>query len=831
MRALLLKNSFSSLCNSHRALRLTTIWGILFAVPFFCFLLGICYHQSSAEIGKTFAAMNETWLPSIFSDNMVLQRDIPICIWGKAPPGSNIKLTLGKAECDTIAGADGKWLAKFPPMSAGGPYDLIVKSERTIIFHNVAIGDVWFCAGQSNMKMPLLITSHSKEDVETANYPNLRFFHICEHKSVEPEKDVIGKWKITSPKNVLNFSATAYYFAREIHKKTKIPVAVVECTSGEPIPLWTSHGPIKSSKNSTDQQVATIYNGMIAPLSDYGIKGVVWYKGETDKADAIKHQKLLSQLVQDWRNNWRLGNFPFLCVQLPNYASVYNNTEDSTFAQIREAQLQCSKCLPNFYLIVTIDTAEKGADIHPREKSKIGQRIAETCISKIYERNNNATVPACKYVDYLDDKVIVHFDSNELTVKNNPLRGFVLAGSDQLFYKANAQLSESGSEVVVSSYKVRQPVALRYAWADNPECNLYGKNGLPVSPFRTDSWRPASVSSAPKSSYWVRKSYLAEPNPPDIVILGNEQVLSLLGADIGIYDADVDFAGDHRSHVIEYDLAQLLNENLRVIVTALPGAMVSDQLIISHALFLDSYKPKLVAVAISPLNFMDANCSLVDETEPFNFFLKDIVFDFDLLFRQLNLLSTWYERASTFFMRKNDICEVKFKPDCDQGQFSPLTWSNPYRPIYPGQLVIKPENSYWFSENLDKYRAKYKNCFSPQVKIQMRLFDDLLEYLAHRHIKTVIFDLPLSKANKELLPKNFWTYYQSSIDKICKKYDVDYIRADQVVLPFEKNELFDSAHLNLMGGLRWSRPTAFYIANKFRKKSFQELLPLSKQLK
>jgi hypothetical protein len=314
------------------------------------------------------------------------------------------------------------------------------------------------------------------------------------------------------------------------------------------------------------------------------------------------------------------------------------------------------------------------------------------------------------------------------------------------------------------------------------------------------------------NSWWLAKAYLSERQPPDIVILGSSQITPLLGADAYVYDRVIDMTDDHRSYVIEHDLNALLHKKFRVFVGALPGAMISDQLAISRALFSNGYKPKLVAVTFSPRDFIDSYFSDKSSTEAFAFFSK-------------------YTNPTSLRNDLDKIREEKFdcKSNCisNSRDESALHFGKPFRRIAPEDVIIYSDDDYSYRDDTEEYKARYKNSLSPQLNMQLDCLDSLLKYLAQQHIPVVAFNLPISESNRKLLPDKFWTYYDKRISDICKRDGADYISADRVVLPFERSEFADGIHLNLIGGLRWSRPVAFYIANRFRSKPFKELLDKS----
>ncbi len=314
------------------------------------------------------------------------------------------------------------------------------------------------------------------------------------------------------------------------------------------------------------------------------------------------------------------------------------------------------------------------------------------------------------------------------------------------------------------------------------------------------------------ASWWLAKAYFVEQKPPDIVVLGSSQLAPLLGADAYVYDRVIDITDDHRSYVLEHDLYALLNKHLHVFVAALPEAMISDQLVISRALFSKEYKPKVVAITFSPRDFIDNCLPSEKSTEAFAFFSK---------YTNPILLRNSLDEIRT------DKYESKSIYNYESENESSLHLGKPFQRISPEEIIIYNNGPCAFKDDTEEYKQRYKNPLSSQLHTQMNYFDSLLKYLAQQQIRIVVFNFPISAANKKLLPDNFWKYYDDRISEICRKAGADYISAEQVVLPFQDNEFIDGVHLNLVGGLRWSRPVSVYIANKFHWKKFQELLTLS----
>jgi sialate O-acetylesterase len=636
-------------------------------------------------------------LNPLFSDNMVLQRNIKAPIWGTAAADSDVTVKLGKQSKTTKVGTDGKWMVKLDPIPAGGPFELTVSGEKTLKRKNVMIGDVWICSGQSNMQMSVKRSKDSKKELNNANYPNIRLFTVRCVSKPEPQDTVIGKWQECTPKTVPNFSAVGYFFGRDLYKELNIPIGLISTNWGgtraeawtkledlqkmavcKPIldryekslatfpekkkaydkgskiyyqfhkqlnkktdfkdpgikhadwvapsfdvkdwkefhkrwwqirwtgksvvwmrynvnlkPDWagkdlvirdgqiigaatfyydgklvatldqvknhklditipgnlvkagkgvialriftnceaaafsgnvflaqkakpsqikfiTGKWKYKQAIPANDFQLvsrpqnpmgpgsqhapAGLFNGMINPLVPYGIKGAIWYQGESNAGRAYQYRDLFKGMITCWRNCWKQGDFPFLTVQLANYMAPPKAPQRSGWAELREAQVM-SQDLPNTGLAVTIDIGA-ARDIHPKNKQEVGKRLALAAQKVAYGKNIVYSGPTYKCMKVEGDKIKVTFGNigGGLVAKGGPLKQFAIAGKDKKFTWADATVD--GNSIIVKSDKVKAPVAVRYAWANNPEgCNLYNKENLPAVPFRTDSWKGVTAKN------------------------------------------------------------------------------------------------------------------------------------------------------------------------------------------------------------------------------------------------------------------------------------------------------------------------------------------------
>jgi sialate O-acetylesterase len=624
-------------------------------------------------------------LPKIFSDNMVLQRNQSIPVWGWADAKEKITVQFNKQTKTISTGKDGKWLLKLDPETEGGPYQLIIKGKNNITIADVLVGEVWVCSGQSNMEMPIAGWGKIKnyqEEIAAADYPQIRQFLVTKAVSAKPKDDVPGgDWKPCSPATAGDFTAVGYFFARELYKKLHIPIGLINTSwGGTMVETWISRGAFENSDEFksmiagmpatdlellTKQKTATLqkniealqgtfvnhenaehwkdenfddshwpkmklpgvwegqkmgledldglvwfrktiivddvdagksaiielgkiddsddtyvngtrvggmknkyndnrsynigagilktgknviavrvedtgggggifgdvsdmklsignktqpldgdwqfriemavtggnnaspnsmptllYNAMLSPLIPYGIKGAIWYQGETNAGRAFQYRKSFPLMITDWRKHWGEGDFPFYFVQLASFNAGNGTSEHgSTWAELREAQ-SLTLSLPNTGMAVTTDIGE-AADIHPKNKQDVGKRLAAVALANVYAHVQEYSGPVYQSMKIDGNKIILSFShAGGLMAKDKYgyIKGFEVAGSDQKFHYAKAYTE--GDKIVVSSEDVAAPVAVRYAWADEAlEANLFNKDGFPASSFRTDTWK------------------------------------------------------------------------------------------------------------------------------------------------------------------------------------------------------------------------------------------------------------------------------------------------------------------------------------------------------
>jgi sialate O-acetylesterase len=535
-------------------------------------------------------ARAEVRLPAIFSDQMVMQREVNVPVWGWADPGEKVTVTFGAQTKSAVADASGKWMVKLDAMPASSDArELVVAGKSTKVkVAGAVVGEVWLASGQSNMDSPLFAAHNAAEVLPKANDVQLRFFKITKKTAAEPQTDCKGKWEPTTPAAAKNFSAVAYFFAQEIRRTQKCPVAVIQgAWGGTDIETWISLAGLKQSPALTNplsrwdkalaeyakiqanpklvadyeselkSWMAEVYpvhnaavkqwnadksagkevgpkpqpskpepsnpdpmgmpspsrrpstpsvnfNGMVAPVAPYAMRGVIWYQGENNGARGLEYRELFPRLIEDWRQRWQAaggtaGEFPFLFVQLPCNGKDTTPVAEQGWPWLREAQLMTLK-VPRTAMAITIDVGDPN-DVHPADKLDVGQRLALAARKLAYGEKLIASGPLFQSFKIEGAKIRVNFTEvgGGLKPGEQPWRargvqpfptdkliGFFVAGEDRAWVEADAKLE--GNSVLVSSSQVAKPVAVRYGWANSPRCNLYNKEGLPASPFRTDDW-------------------------------------------------------------------------------------------------------------------------------------------------------------------------------------------------------------------------------------------------------------------------------------------------------------------------------------------------------
>ena len=474
---------------------------------------------------------------------MVLQRDRPIHLWGWAEPGEKVTATLNGATQSAIGDRVGTWNIYLPPQAAGGPFQLTVSGTNIITVDDILIGDVWFASGQSNMEMPLTgfpgaVVKNSAEEISRADQPTLRLLMVKKKPSSYPLRDFEPdvEWTVCKPATAARFSAVAYFFGREIAAKEHVPVGLIDSTwGGTPAEAWVSLDTISAHtdlmpvfatwapmaneqadipamlaaerredaeakraglplpKHSWHPDRATyapawLYNGMVAPAINFGIKGVIWYQGETNSklARAPLYQTLFPALIADWRSHWREGNFPFFYVQISSFKS--DATE--SWSTVREAQRR-TLSVSDTGMAVTIDIGDPD-NVHPADKQTVAARLVLAARALAYGENIEYSGPIFRQTSVEAAGVRVWFDhAGSTLVANGVPEGLEVAGEDNHFMKASATID--GPTVVVSSSEVKEPKYARYGWANAPTVNLFNAAGLPASPFTSEEEIPVPL--------------------------------------------------------------------------------------------------------------------------------------------------------------------------------------------------------------------------------------------------------------------------------------------------------------------------------------------------
>lgn len=443
-------------------------------------------------------------MPSFISDNMVLQQKFEAPIWGWADPGTHISITpsWGNTNYQTLADYNGDWLVKIKTPIAGGPYLIIINKDTLT---NVMIGEVWLCSGQSNMQRAMYKTDNAEEEIHKANYPDIRLFYAARDNARSSNKDVYGQWDECTPKVDSTFSAVAYYFGRALYKELHVPIGLLHFSwGGSTVQAWTNPEVLKTTpegrfflerfkekiKNTPPGELPRNYRdpganyyGLIAPLIPYGIRGVIWYQGENNVFEHQLYRNAFETMIKDWRNEWGEGDFPFYYVQL----APYNYSEKLVGAALRDAQRKAMD-VKNTGMVVTLDIGNPD-DVHPKDKKDVGERLSLWALAKTYGKKNIVySGPIYKSMKIEGNKIRISFNyiGSGLYCKGDSLTCFTIAGSDSVFHPANAVIDNN--TILVSSDEVKNPIAVRFAFKNADEPNLFNKEDLPASTFRTDNW-------------------------------------------------------------------------------------------------------------------------------------------------------------------------------------------------------------------------------------------------------------------------------------------------------------------------------------------------------
>lgn len=454
----------------------------------------------------------EIQLPAIFADNMLIQQNTTGRMWGKASPNKKVTLITGwnLKKYTVTSDAAGNWKLEFTTPKAGGPYKMIVSDGKPLTISNVMVGELWLCSGQSNMEMPMKgypsqPIEGSNMDVLKSENANIRLFTVRRTSTIDAQNDVRGRWEEAMPISVRDFSATAYHFGRLLQETLNVPVGLIASSwGGSSVEAWMTEDMLKAFPEVKIPRAAsdikekmrtptTLYNGMIHPLVGLAMRGVIWYQGESNYDRAHSYAQMFETMVRGWRHNWsQKDTIPFYYCQIAPYDYALVTAKDKEVinsAYLREAQMKAENMIPKSAMAVLMDAGEQLC-IHPAKKQLAGQRLALLALDKTYGFQGIASEsPVFKDIEVKNDTVVVNFEKIPLGLfaPNGESKLVVVAGADRVFYPAKATVSRN--KLIVKSEAVKHPVAVRYAFENYVDGDLFGADGLlPVSSFRSDNW-------------------------------------------------------------------------------------------------------------------------------------------------------------------------------------------------------------------------------------------------------------------------------------------------------------------------------------------------------
>lgn len=468
-------------------------------------------------------------LPAIFCDHMVLQQKSNVNFWGTADPNETITIsnTWSKKTATITADNNGKWKIEIATSKASFKEQTItIKGNNTIQINHVLLGEVWFTSGQSNMEWPMRKVKDAKKELSEASYPNIKLFNITKKIANSPQEDFPKncKWLPCDSLSVKEFSAMSYYFARDLHKNLNVPIGIITASwGGTGAECWTpeeenrsypllknlysrwenwdankvkdsiSFAEAKANNTKMEEpqslymtsrphrRPSVLYNGMVAPLIPYTIKGIAWYQGTSNREWANEYFEQMSALISGWRKNWNNPELPFYFLQLTPY-----KYSDSNLASIIRENQQKTLQIPNTAMCPTMDIGDLN-DLHYPYKLPFGSRLANIALANSYSKKIAFCGPLFSNYAIENDKVLIDFTYNsKLNIKGTILNDIFIAGNDRKFIKAEAYIENN--KLIVLSSSVKEPVAVRYAWNSTDKANLFNGDNLPASPFRTDNW-------------------------------------------------------------------------------------------------------------------------------------------------------------------------------------------------------------------------------------------------------------------------------------------------------------------------------------------------------
>ena len=526
----------------------------------------------------------ELKLPAIIGDHMVLQQQLANPIWGWDSPGTEVTVQFAGQTKTGRTAADGKWMVKLDPLPVNAkPQTMSIAGSSKRELKNILVGEVWVCSGQSNMGFTVQSCWDADLEIATANFPNIRLISVPQVGTQEIQDDFKGQWEPCSPKNVGEFTAVGFFYGRLLHQALNVPVGLIDnAWGGSACEAWIKRDVVEKdarfketierwrkieaefTQEAFDKQVAAhkektaawlaarreaiknkqpeppapprapqnqmtgqhrpgnLYAGVLHPIIGYGIKGAIWYQGESNAGRAFEYRDLFPLMIQHWRSEWKQGDFPFYWVQLADFKPEQPVPGDSDWAELREAQTRTMSQLKNTGQAVITDLGEAN-DIHPKNKRDVAERLARWALVKDYGMKLPYRSPEFKSVELLPGKALVTVDcfgSGLRTVDVNEAKGFAVCGENKQWVWADAKLI-GADKIEVSAKSVPKPVAVRYAWSDNPVCNVFSKDGLPLTPFRTDDFplftklNSEKAQALQKLAEAKKKNAAARPQPAD----------------------------------------------------------------------------------------------------------------------------------------------------------------------------------------------------------------------------------------------------------------------------------------------------------------------------
>ena len=498
----------------------------------------LCAFTLLGLAGPAATVRAEVRLPNIFSSHMVLQQKQKNKVWGLADPGEAVTVTIGTQTQHATADAKGAWTVWLDPLLPGNPLTLKVQGKNEIAIDDVLVGEVWVCSGQSNMQWNVGNSTDPDLEKLTARHPMIRMINFPQVGTQEPRwTHDERKWMVCTPETVGSFSAVGYFFGRQLQETLDVPIGMVNnAWGGSACEAWIDRKVLdadgrfqemmdryrsqeaqfaaltaKGDSLTDDEKKqlnglrglmngnarpANIYNGVLKSHVGYGIRGAIWYQGESNAGRAYQYRDLFPLMIKSWRDEWAQGDFPFYWVQLADFQNEKPEPGESEWAELREAQTMTLSKLPNTGEAVIIDLGE-GKDIHPRNKVDVGRRLARWALAKDYGLNLAYHSPQYKSMEKQGNKLVLNFDHIDGGWRPFDVatpRGFAIAGADRKFVWATARILPDRRIEVLSDH-VADPVAVRYGWANNPVVNLYDAAGLPLNPFRTDDWPGLTINN------------------------------------------------------------------------------------------------------------------------------------------------------------------------------------------------------------------------------------------------------------------------------------------------------------------------------------------------